>query len=321
MLKFCRYPHYSPLNNPQVVTIGNFDGVHIGHQVLIKKVTDFAQKHNFDSCVVSMQPLASQYFAKSNRLPLLTPFKCKFALIQNLGIDTFCVLNFNKNLAELSATEFIKKVLIQGLKAKHIIIGDDFRFGKGRKGDFNFLKDYCQPLKIGVEAIDTVALGSKRISSSFVRQKLAQSDFATVQDCLGRKFSIFGKVSKGQQLGRTLGFPTINIKLKNRAVPIEGIFCVKVKFANGEKYLGAASIGTRPTVNDKKNNKQKILEVNILDFNKQVYGQNVEIIFYHKLRNEVKFDSLEELKRHIAQDVIKTRLYFNETLMEPLREQ
>ena len=306
-MKFCRYPHSLNLKKSHVITIGNFDGVHIGHQALINKVTTYATENNLASCVISMQPLASQYFAKHEAMPVLTPFKCKFTLIQGLGVDVFCVLNFNKNLAEFSADEFIQKILIGGLNARHIIIGDDFRFGKGRMGDFNHLKSYCKPLDVSVDSINTVSLDSTRISSSFVRQKLAQSGFAMVEACLGRKFSIFGKVSKGQQLGRTLGFPTINVKLKNRAVPIKGIFCVVVRFSDGQEFKGAASIGTRPTVNGKEN----LLEVYILNFNKQVYGQNVEIIFHHKLRNEVKFDTLEELKRHIAQDVIKTRLYFD----------
>ncbi len=303
---FVRYPHLHPVGSNNVVTIGNFDGVHLGHQALIKRVVAYAKAHDLSSCVVSMQPLASQYFAKNRALPVLTPFKCKFALLRDLGVGIFCVLNFNRKLAELCAQDFVDDILLAGLNAKHIIIGDDFRFGKDRVGDFEFLKNYCQKSGVGVESMATIATENTRISSSYVRQKLSHSDFQAVELSLGRKFSIFGKVSSGKKLGRELGFPTINIRLRNKAVPIKGIFCVKVRFSDGQLHIGAASIGTRPTVNGREN----ILEVFILDFNKCVYGQKVEIIFYHKLRNEVKFDSLDELKRHIEQDVLKTRLYF-----------
>ncbi len=307
-MKLIRYPQSQALQNNTVVTIGNFDGVHLGHQALIERVVNYAKQHNLESCVVSMQPLASQYFMGKENVPLLTPFKCKYHLIKTLKVDNYCLLNFNKNLSELSALDFIQKILLKGLNARHIIIGDDFRFGKNRIGDIALLKEYCEPQGITVAHINTVVeKDNVRISSSLIRKHLDNSEFDFVEHTLGRRFSILGRVSKGKQLGRTLGFPTINIKLKNRAVPINGIFCVKVKFENDKIYLGAASIGTRPTVEGKTN----LLEVFILDFNKQVYGQNVEVLFYHKIRNEVKFDSLSELKRKINDDVLKTRLYFN----------
>ena len=155
--------------------------------------------------------------------------------------------------------------------------------------------------------IETVSNNNIRVSSSTIRKELSLNEFDRVKSYLGRYYSIAGRISKGQQLGRTLNFPTINIKLGNRVLTLKGIFCVKVSFTNGKIYQGAASIGTRPTVNGTTN----VLEVYLLDFNKQVYGQNVEVFFYHKIRNEVKFDSLEELKRHIKDDVIKTRHYFS----------
>ncbi len=320
-MKFVRYPQQKPLIKKTVLTIGNFDGVHLGHQALISSVVDYANEHNLDSCVVSMQPLASQYFMGKSNVPLLTPFKCKYHLIKALNVEYYCLLNFNKNLAELSAVDFIKEILLKGLNAQHIIIGDDFRFGKNRKGDISLLKEYCEPKGTSIAHINTVVeKDNARISSSLIRKHLENSEFDKVKQSLGRRFSILGRITKGKQLGRTLGFPTINIKLKNRAVPINGIFCVKVKFENGDNYLGAASIGTRPTVNGKTN----ILEVFILDFNKQVYGLNVEVLFYHKLRNEVKFGSLSELKQKINDDVLKTRHFFNNNTkmnMESLREQ
>jgi len=307
-MNFNRYPQQNPLLAKTVVTIGNFDGVHLGHQALIAKVVNCAHTHKLDSCVISMQPLASQYFKGKKNVPLLTPFKCKYHLIKALGVDHYCLLNFNENLAELSAVDFIERILLKGVNAKHIIIGDDFRFGKNRIGDIALLKTYCESNGVSVTHINTVVeKDNARISSSLIRKYLQSNKFEKVKRVLGRRYSILGRVTKGQQLGRTLGFPTINIKLKNRAVPINGIFCVKVKFEDEPIYIGAASIGTRPTVEGKAN----LLEVYILDFNKQVYGRNVEVLFYHKIRNEVKFDSLEALKRQMSEDVIKTREFFN----------
>ena len=306
-MKFIRYPQQGNHKKPAVITIGNFDGVHIGHQALIKQVTKIADENKMQSVVVSMQPLASQYFSGKNTMAILTPFKCKYQLLEALKVDNFCVLNFNRKFSELTATEFIQNILLDGLNAKYIIVGDDFRFGRNREGDYEFLKKYCAANDVEVNYIETVSKKNIRVSSSLIREQLYQGNFNRVESLLGRMYSVFGKVSKGQQLGRKLNFPTINLKLRKKVLPIKGIFCVKVRFENGEKYIGAASIGTRPTVNGVTN----ILEVYILDFNKQVYGQNVEVFFYHKLRNEVKFDGLDELKRQINDDVIKTRQYFD----------
>ncbi len=306
-MKFIRYPHMLALSKPSVVTIGNFDGIHLGHQSLIKKVTDCAKANDLQSVVVSMQPLASQYFGGKDNIAIITPFKCKYKLLRNLDVEVFCVLNFNQTMSGFSAKQFIQEVLLTGLQAKHIIVGDDFRFGKDRTGNFKFLKNYCQAVGVCVDNIETISKNEIRVSSSNIRKELSLSNFDKVRSYLGRRYSIAGTISKGQQLGRTLNFPTINIKLGRRVLSIKGVFCVKVAFSNGKTYLGAANIGTRPTVNGMSN----ILEVHILDFNKQVYGQKVEVFFYHKIRNEVKFDGLDELKKHIKDDVIKTRLYFD----------
>ena len=309
-MKFIRYPQLTPLQSPTVVTIGNFDGVHLGHQALINRVTSIAKEKQLQSVVVTMQPLASEYFNKTDKTVILTPFKCKFNLIKQLSVDCMCVLNFNKDLSELTAEEFIQRILIRGLNAKHIIVGDDFKFGKNRSGDVHVLKRYCQPIGMYVDSIDSVINNNCRISSSQIRNDLSLGELEKVKNLLGRYFSISGKVSKGQQLGRTLNFPTINLKLRKQDLPLSGIYCVKVRFDNGDEYNGAASIGTRPTVGGV----EKLLEVYILDFNKQVYGQNVKVLFYHKIRNEVKFDGLVELKRHIKEDVIKTRLFFRNNI-------
>jgi riboflavin kinase/FMN adenylyltransferase len=310
ILKFIRYPQFCDLNKPSAVTIGNFDGIHLGHQYLIRQIVKRAKKDGLQSIVVTMSPLASQYFAGKDNVKIITPFKQKFKLFKDLKANVGCFLNFNDKLAHLEAEEFIQDVLIDGLNAQYILIGDDFRFGKKRKGDFQLLKSYCEDKNIVVDNISSVKVVGQRVSSSLVREKLKQSDFVSVKEFLGRDYSIIGKVSKGQQLGRELGYPTINIKLTNQSPPVEGIFCVSVKFDNGSLHYGAASLGYRPTVNGT----GKILEVHLLDFDKQVYGEIVEVLFHHKLRNEVKFGSLEELKQNIDEDVRQTRLFFQKQI-------
>lgn len=317
-MKLIRYPQLNQYKEHSAVTIGNFDGVHLGHQSLIQRAVNIANSNNLQSVVVTMQPLAAEYFAKTNEVFVLTSFRQKFNLLKKLGISVSCFLNFNRRMADISAEDFVKKILIEGLNARYIIIGDDFCFGKNRKGDFRLLKQICSEYGIGVEQMPTCISSEERISSSLIRNLLQNDDFVRMPFLLGRFYSICGKISRGQQLGRQLGYPTINVNLNDRFIPIRGIYCVKVRFANGKEYQGSASIGTRPTVNG-----QSVkLEVYILDFDKQVYGEFVEVLFYHKLRNEVKFESLQELKRHIYDDVVKTRLFFEEyTETELLREQ
>lgn len=309
-MKFLRYPHKTPLAQPTVITIGHFDGVHLGHQKLFSQINQVKRDSGLRTVVVTMQPLASQYFLGKNNVPVITSFKQKYQLIKNCGVDYFCALNFNEKLANLSAHEFFYEIILRGLKAQHILVGRDFRFGKNRSGDTNELQKLCQQAGIELDVMADETIKQQRVSSTLIRERLAQGDFAFVQKALGRRFSISGKISKGEQLGRTIGYPTINLKIKNRKSPLRGVFCVKVKFSNGQIYSGAASLGTRPTVNGV----GEILEVYLFDFNKIVYGENVEVFFHHKIRNEVKFETLEQLKSKINDDVLKVRNYFSKTL-------
>lgn len=309
-MKFLRYPHLKPVEEHTVVTIGNFDGVHLGHQQLIGKTIDYANKFNLESVVVTMNPLACQYFAGNDLPMILTPFRQKFEILKAMNVDWGCFLNFNDSLANCSAEQFVNSIILKGLNAKHVIVGDDFRYGKNRQGDFCQLQEMCSANNVSVEQISTFAKNGRRVSSSLIRDLLIESKFRESAVLLGRYYSIAGKISQGEKLGRQLGFPTINININQRVLPVHGIFCVKVRFGNGNVYNGAASLGTRPTVGGV----SKILEVHILDFDKQVYGENVEVFFHHKLRNEVKFGSLEELKRHINEDVLQTRLFFENNI-------
>jgi len=186
-VKFIRYPSLSSSLKPCVLTIGNFDGIHLGHQALINRVTQIAQSLNLVSMVVSMQPLASQYFTGKDKVAILTPFKSKFQLLKSLNVDGFCVLNFNNKLSKLTAECFIQEILLDGLNAQQIVVGDDFRFGKNREGDFEFLKNYCLRHKVAVAAIDTIEINQSRVGSSAIRQMLNQGNFNQAKLCIGRR--------------------------------------------------------------------------------------------------------------------------------------
>lgn len=305
-MKFIRYPELLESMPPSVITIGHFDGVHVGHQKLISKVKKYAEENNLAAILVTMEPLASQYFLGRGSVSIITPFRTKFKLIKQLELDAMCALNFNERLSSLAAKSFVEEIVINGLNAKHVIVGTDFRFGKNKEGDISFLSKTCQEHAVSVETISTVQLNHQKVSSTQIRDYLSSGDFQQVEESLGRKFSIEGTVIHGQKLGRELGFPTLNIPLKRYKSPIRGVFCVTVKFESGEIYNGAASVGTRPTVNGS----AELLEVYLFEFNKKVYGENVEVLFHHKIRNEVKFDSLDDMKSKIFEDVQMIKDYF-----------
>lgn len=292
-----------------VITIGNFDGIHLGHQALIKQTVQEAKRKNFISIVISFQKTAQQFFG--NQPAVLTNFREKYQLLKNLGVDYFLIINFNEKFANLSAFDFVQEVLLNQFKMHKIIIGDDFKFGKNRQGDFLYLQKLSQEKNFIVQASHSILQENIRVSSSKIRQTLAHGDLVTAQKCLGRQYSISGKVVVGKKLGRTLGFPTLNIALKDRKSPLMGIFIVQVKLQN-KLYNGVASIGINPTVESK----NPILEVFLFDFNKQVYQQFVEVFFIKKIRDEKKFNNLEALKKAITKDCKIARRYFKNVFIE-----
>lgn len=306
-MRIIRYPQSQPLVKSAAVTIGNFDGVHSGHQALIRKTMSASQTRSLQSVVVIMEPLPVQYFKGRFQVELITPFKHKVQLIQQLGVDVLCVLNFNHRLAALSAHDFCETILRQGLSARYIGVGHDFRFGANRGGDTDYLSSWGQSKNIEVDVMSPISNDQGRISSTRIRSLLRTGDFTEVKQALGRDYAIIGRVSHGRKLGRRLGYPTLNIELNKGGNPLHGVYVVRVKVA-GKYYQAVASVGHNPTVGGN----AKRLEVYILDFNQQVYGQTVKVLFYKKLRNEVEFDSLCALRTAIEDDVQKTKHYFAE---------
>lgn len=283
-----------------VLTLGNFDGVHLGHQQLINHLIKQSKKLNLPTVVMLFEPQPLEFFCKQNAPARLTSFKEKVELIKKLGIDYIIAVPFTQTFANMSALDFIQDWLINKLQAKYIVIGDDFRFGRERKGDINLLQQYTHNNQFVVESMPTFVWNDLRISSTAVREALFNSDFKLAHCLLGRDYAIEGKVVHGNALARQLGFPTANIHLNRKKPALQGVYFVKVKnCCSNQHYHGIANIGIRPTIEGKK----AILEVNLFDFSGDIYGQYLDVIFVHKLRDEKKFDSLTDLKQQIAQDV------------------
>ena len=283
-----------------VVTLGNFDGVHLGHQQLINHLIEQGKKLNLPTVVMLFEPQPLEFFSKQNAPARLTSFKEKVQLIEKLGIDYIIAVPFTQTFANMSANAFIQDWLINKLSAKYIVIGDDFRFGHERKGDITFLQQYTHNNQFAVESMPTFVYDTLRVSSTAVREALFNSDFELARCLLGRDYAIQGRVVHGNALARQLGFPTANIHLNRKKPALQGVYFVKVKnCCSNQYYHGIANIGIRPTIEVKK----AILEVNIFDFSGDIYGQYLDVTFVCKLRDEKKFDSLADLKQQISQDV------------------
>lgn len=295
-------------NRESVVTIGSFDGVHIGHQAILQQVIDKAK--SLDSLAVAMtfEPQPQEYFAAETAPPRLMRLREKIEALLDFGMDLVVCLRFNDQLSSLTATEFVQDILVHGVNTRHLIVGDDFRFGCDRKGDFDTLVTMGQDLGFSVQNTQTVEVESQRVSSTLVRQLLHKSDFDQVSKLLGRPFSINGKVTFGQQLGRELGFPTANVNLNRFRAPLTGVYAVWVDIEGIEgRFKGAANVGVRPTIGDIE---KPILEVHLLDFDRQIYGQRISVEFVNKIRDEQQFTSLEHLSDSITDDVIMIKQWF-----------
>jgi len=289
------------------VTIGNFDGVHRGHQLVIEQLQRVARATGLPTVVIIFEPQPIEFFAPARAPKRLARFREKIAYLKAQQIDYLLCLHFDEALAELSAEDFVQRILVENLNTGHLVIGDDFHFGKNRVGNFDFLRQNCERFGFSVDETETLMHGGSRVSSTRVRECIRNDDFSGAAELLGRPYSLSGRIAHGKKLGRELGYPTINIKMGDKTLIVKGIFAVQVKGIDNRPLQGVASIGTRPTINGV----DTILEVYILDFNRDVYGYRVVVEFLHKIRNEEKFDSLEELSAHIAQDTEKAKAFFN----------
>lgn len=297
-----------------VATIGNFDGVHLGHQAIIDRLKARAQELGVPGCVMIFEPQPREYFAPDSSPPRLTRLREKLELFRELGVDVVLCLSFNQRLRELSAETFVRRILVDGLSVKHLEVGDDFRFGCDRSGDFRFLTQAGQRLGFTVEAARTVTLDGIRISSTGVREALAEGELRLAERLLGRPFCLSGKVLHGQKLGRRLDAPTANIQLKRTKTPLSGVYVVST-LIDGVRRPGVANIGVRPSVQGDGN---PHLEVHLLDYAGDLYGRHLRVYFHRKLRDEQRFASLEALQAAIFTDIAAARAYWLEQPLDAI---
>ena len=296
-----------PQHRGCVATIGNFDGVHRGHQAILARLRERAVELGVPSCVVIFEPQPREYFAPETAPARAARLRDKVALLAAEDVDRVLCLAFNQRLSKLSAEAFVETILVDGLGVKHLEVGDDFRFGCDRLGDFDFLQAAGQRHGFSVEAAQTVELDGLRVSSTQVRDALAAADFPLAERLLGRPFRIGGRVLHGQKLARQLGTPTANVQLKRRRVPLTGVYLVSVQI-DGKVWPGVANIGVRPTV---AGDGSAHLEVHLLDFAGDLYGRRLTVEFHHKLREEQRFASLEALKSAIDADIAAARAHWH----------
>jgi len=285
-------------------TIGNFDGVHLGHQAVFNALREKALQLGLPSTVILFEPQPMEFFQPRMAPPRLTRLREKLIHIRSCGIDRVVLLEFNVHLAALTAGEFVQQVLLDGMGIRHLYVGDDFRFGKERKGDFALLQKIGAAQGFSVQSMDTVCHDDCRISSTRIREALAEGDFVTAERCLGRPYQICGRVGHGNQRGRTIGFPTLNVNLHRRVSPVKGVFAVTVQGLVERDLPGVANVGTRPTVDGEG---RPLLEVHLFDFDARVYGAQVGVTFVQRIRDEKKFSSFDELQQQILLDASRAR--------------
>jgi len=291
-----------------VLTIGNFDGLHLGHQKMLEQLNAEASRLNTHRCLMTFEPLPREYFARGNldsarlmnrneKIRVLNRFP------SSIRPEYLMFLNFNQSLASMSATDFIEQILVDKLKIKSVIIGDDFRFGNDRQGDFALLKEYGVKHQFAVSNIESHCIDDNRVSSSLIRQALIDNRLADADKMLGRAYKICGHINHGAKLGRTIGFPTANIHLRRAETPLHGVYSVTMHSQKHGDIAGIANVGRRPTVDGK----HVQLEVHLFDFEQTIYGERVCVSFQQKIRDEKKFESFDDLKQQIKIDCEQAR--------------
>lgn len=287
------------------ITIGNFDGVHLGHQAVIAHLAEKARSLRVPAVVMLFEPQPREYFRPDLAPARLMRLTEKLSALAAQPVDRVLCLRFDAKFAPLEPQAFIDQILRRKLDARYVVVGDDFRFGNNRAGDIDMLRQAGKAQGFKVESAPTFQIGGERVSSTRVRAALAAGDMQAAERLLGRPYRMCGRVAHGNKIGRQIGVPTANVRLHRRRVPIEGIFVVEMTAA-GEVLPAVASVGTRPTVGGS----EPLLEVHVFDFDRDLYGAHVAVDFLHRLRGERHFPSLEEMRAHIEQDIVAAKEYF-----------
>ena len=297
-----------PKNFPEcVATIGNFDGIHLGHQTLIHRLLQKSSALNLPAVLITFEPQPNEFFStQKDSTARLMRFREKWDALRIFQLDYVLCLHFNRALAALSPAEFVQKILVEKLKVAHVVVGDDFHFGTRRAGDIAVLQQEGKRFNFTAESLATYEIAHQRVSSSRVRQALEVGDVDTARILLGRSYTMSGHVAHGHKRGRMIGFPTANIFLHRKTVPISGVYAVKVYDIQTSALYGVANVGTRPTVDGT----HSLLEIHIFDFDQDIYGRHIRIEFVKKLRDEKRYDSFELLKQQILKDAENAREYF-----------
>ena len=302
--------HIKPLDVGCVLTIGNFDGLHLGHQTVIDKLVKQGQQLGLPVVVLIFEPQPLEYFLNKNAPSRLMRLREKVIQFSHLSIDDLLILPFNRTLADYDANAFIKALLVERLNVKYLVIGDDFHFGKAREGNFSLLKEKGRQFGFEVKNSQSYLQQGMRISSTLIRDALGVGNLKRAKQMLGRDYSICGRISHGDKRGRTLGFPTANIQMLRRNTPISGVFAITMTGVGQGEIQGIANVGIRPTF---KGGSKVILETHLFEFNQEIYGAYVEVHFKDKIRNEIRFESFEQLKAQIKEDVARVKQFFIET--------
>ena len=281
------------------LTIGNFDGVHLGHQAILRHLRTKADELHLPMVVMLFEPQPREYFCAENAPARLMRLRDKLRYLKQAGVDMVIVAKFDRTFANLPAQQFIEDCLVRKLNVKFLSIGDDFKFGAKRQGNFALLQQAGEKFGFIVEDNRSFCLDELRISSTAIREALANDDLTLAEKLLGRPYRILGRVIHGNELGRTIGFPTANIRLHRQVNPVKGVDAVKVRLKSSAFFNGVANIGTRPTINGV----NQLLEAHLFDFQGDLYGQWLDIELCHKIRNEMKFPSFDDLKAQITKDV------------------
>ena len=290
-----------------VLTIGNFDGVHLGHQALLSLLTDKARALGLPAVVLTFEPHPREFFSPADAPARLASLREKLLLLDSAGVDRTYICRFDAARAAQSAESFIRDTLVRGLGVRHLFVGDDFCFGARRQGNFAMLREAGIAQGFGVESMPTLEVDGERVSSSAVRNALLEADLGHAARLLGRPYSIAGRVSHGDKIGRQLGFPTANIQMKHRRPALTGVYAVSVEGLGAKRIAGVANVGVRPTATSRGRAR---LEVHLFDWTQNCYGAHIRVNFLHKLRDEHKFESLDALRAQIALDAQTARDWF-----------